>query len=115
MLCHIGQAVPLSIGRFGHLLAAGSVNWNREYPSSDSIGKSVNGGIGWANIGVEWSGEISKQEKALFLEKFLDHGLKLRVCWGPESAVESRLIQLQPLPEMLSDNRYACGGGHRSR
>lgn len=82
MLSHIGQTAPLSIGRFDHLLAAtGSIPVRQcPYPA-DWIGRSSNGGIGWANIDLEWHGDLFRHEKAFFLKDFLDaHRSRLRVC-----------------------------------
>jgi hypothetical protein len=89
MLCHIGQAAPLSIGRFGRLLAASgaisAIN-PRKYPCSEWIGRGDGPGIGWADISVEWHGENPRHEKAFFLKDFLDaNGSKLRVCFESES------------------------------
>jgi len=82
MLCHIGQAAPLSIGRFGHLLAAsGAVICASKYPSAEWIGRDAGARIGWANVGIEWHGAIPRHEKAFFLKDFLDaRRSKLRVC-----------------------------------
>lgn len=85
MLCYIGQAVPLSIGRFGRLLLA-SGHWTnadaQKHPESAYIGRSVDAGIGWADIGIKWHGESHRRpEKAFFLKEFLDsHRSKLRIC-----------------------------------
>ena len=77
MLCHIGQAAPLSIGRFGHLLAASgypnkgqAIVRAREYLSAEWIARGVSAGIGWANVDFEWHGEIARHEKAFSSRNF---------------------------------------------
>lgn len=89
MLCHIGQAAPLSIERFGHLLLASGAWANvnaRKYPNSEWIGRGA--GIGWADVSTEWHGDIDRHEKAFFLKEFLDaHRSRLRICLQPRRAM----------------------------
>ena len=65
MLCHLGQTAPLSIGRFGHLIAASSPNiFIGKAPRTDWIGRVTE--IGWANVGIEWHGKIPRHEKGFW-------------------------------------------------
>ena len=82
MLCHIGQAAPLSIGRFDRLLVATGAIPVPQYPyPPDWIGRSSDDRIGWANIDVECHGDMFRHEKVFLLKEFLlAHRSKLRVC-----------------------------------
>ena len=84
MLAHVGQAAPLSIGRFNRLLVAngassgyGRYAHRKKYVDSEHAA----GRIAWANLHVEHDGGIFRHEKTSFLTQLHDsHRMKLRVC-----------------------------------
>ena len=83
-LSHVGQAAPLSIGRFNSLLLASGVcsGYGREAHRKKYLNSEhAAGKIAWANLHVKPDGTIHRYEKALLLKHFQDtHTLKLRVC-----------------------------------
>lgn len=95
-LGQIGQAAPLSIGRFNHLLFAAALDASVYSMSEHPIATSptTDEKICWANLDVKHDGAIHRSEKVLKLRKLLKSGrIKLRVCWSsPEYLLSSGLL-----------------------
>jgi hypothetical protein len=99
-LGHMGQAAPLSTGRFDRLLFAASY-WHEytdplEHPDASS--PLTDEAISWANVHVEHDGPTDRQEKIRRLKnEFLNHRIQLRVCWARGELLSS--------PDQLNCNR----------
>ncbi len=84
-LGHMGQAAPLSTGRFDRLLFAAS--FAREYAdpleNPDASSALTDEALAWANVHVEHDGLLDRHEKITRLRnEFLNHRIPLRVCWA---------------------------------
>lgn len=95
-LGQIGQAAPLSIGRFNHLLISAAcrneAEFKREHPNASS--PETDEKIAWANLRVKHDGHLHRYEKAASLKELLNNNrIKLRVCWSePEFLFQHGLM-----------------------
>ena len=111
-LAHIGQAAPLSIGRFRRLIAAGwwtcalSLDELKTHKMKYTDSEYAAAKIAWGNLRVKQDGNIHRHEKTIFLKQFADaHRLKLRVC------LECCLLYSQRMqsPHLTQLNCNHCG------
>jgi predicted protein tyrosine phosphatase len=83
-LGQIGQAAPLSVGRFNRLLISASYNETtsvQERPDASS--PKTDEKIAWANLRVKYDGLHHRHEKVMSLKELLNNDrIKLRVCWS---------------------------------
>lgn len=84
-LGHVGQTVPLAIGRFNRLIVSGVYDQAqarevKDHP--DASRPSTDEKIMWASAHVEHDGSVLRHYKAFALKDILNaHRLRLRPCW----------------------------------